>query len=40
MRDFPNSDEAKIAKEYLKSPSASDTSGGRKAPTKAVSRRR
>jgi tol-pal system protein YbgF len=40
VRDFPNSDEAKIAKDYLKSPSASDTSGGRKAPVKATSRRR
>jgi tol-pal system protein YbgF len=40
MRDFPNSDEAKIAKDYLKSPSASDTSGGRKAPARPVSRRR
>jgi tol-pal system protein YbgF len=40
MRDFPNSDEAKIAKEYLKSPSASDTSGGRKAPARPVTRRR
>jgi len=40
MRDFPNSDEAKIAKDYLKSPSASDTSGGRKAPARPVTRRR
>lgn len=40
IRDFPNSDEAKIAKDYLKSPSASDTSGGRKAPARPVSRRR
>jgi len=40
QRDFPGTPEAKIADGYLKGPRTSDATGGRKAPAKAVSRRR